>query len=159
MMNATRNYTSESVRPALEDELASSSHFIPETVPAYAAREVFERLRQAPGYQSFFYTEATLNPTNLRDKADSFESELIADFRKRPDLAELSGYRLRGGSRVLYIAQPLSVGRESCLRCHGRSADAPPSLVATYGPDHGFGWKLGEIVSAQTIYVPAASVF
>jgi methyl-accepting chemotaxis protein len=31
--------------------------------------------------------------------------------------------------------------------------------LATYGAEHGFGWKLNTIVAAQMIYVPAQEVF
>ena len=49
-MNAVRTYTSENVGPHLTDDLAESSVFIPETVPAYSAREVFEEFREADEY-------------------------------------------------------------------------------------------------------------
>ncbi|MBE9069419.1 hypothetical protein IQ260_22495 [Leptolyngbya cf. ectocarpi LEGE 11479] len=32
-------------------------------------------------------------------------------------------------------------------------------MIATYGKENGFGWQLGEIVAAQTIYIPSAQVF
>jgi len=35
----------------------------------------------------------------------------------------------------------------------------PKSLVETYGTEHGFGWKLNEILGTQIIYVPASQVF
>ena len=38
-MNAVRSYTSSEVRPHLADDLATATDFIPETVPAYSARE------------------------------------------------------------------------------------------------------------------------
>ena len=41
-MNAVRTYTSSQVKPDLTDELAKATEFIPTTVPAYSAREVFE---------------------------------------------------------------------------------------------------------------------
>ncbi|MEO1340679.1 MAG: PAS domain S-box protein, partial [Cyanobacteria bacterium J06635_13] len=47
----------------------------------------------------------------------------------------------------------------SCLECHGKTQDAPQSMINTYGTENGFGWKLHEIVAAQTIYVPANEVF
>jgi hypothetical protein len=38
---------------------------------------VFERLRQTETYANFSYKDATLNPTNPKDKADDFETALI----------------------------------------------------------------------------------
>jgi methyl-accepting chemotaxis protein len=63
------------------------------------------------------------------------------------------------GQEVFYIARPLAIGSEPCLRCHSDPEQAPTSLINTYGIDGGFGWELNEIVAAQMIYVPAEEVF
>jgi HAMP domain-containing protein len=157
-MNSVRDYTSTQIQPLLKDRLETEPAFIPETVPAYSATEVFERLRKDNVYQDFFYKEATLNPTNLRDKADSFEANLVEQFRKDPNKKELSGFRDLPGGKIFYIAHPLSVSKESCLRCHSTPDRAPKSQIATYGTDRGFGWQLNEIVAAQTVSVPAEEV-
>ena len=158
-MNSVRNYTSNNIKPLLADRLATEPEFIPETVPAYSAREVFENFRLRPEYQSFLYKEATLNPTNLRDKADEFETKIVKEFRQNPNLSEKTGYYDRNGEKLFYIARPLAINNVSCLQCHGRTQDAPQSMINTYGTENGFGWKLHEIVAAQTIYVPADKVF
>ena len=158
-MNSVRDYTSNNIKPLLSERLNRETKFIPETVPAYSAREVFENFRQRPGYRSFLYKEATLNPTNPRDKADEFETQLVEEFRADPNLEEKTGYYDRDGKKIFYIARPLKIHNISCLQCHGRPQDAPQSMINTYGTDGGFGWRLHEIVAAQTIYVPANEVF
>lgn len=158
-MNAVRNYTSGEVRPHLSDKLAEASEFIPETVPAYSAREVFEGFRAADEYNEFLYKEATLNPTNPRDQADEFEAQVVEKFRENSEIDELKGYREVDGQKLLYISRPLKISKESCLQCHGNPAKAPASMISTYGDKNGFGWKLGEIVAAQTIYLPSSQVF
>ncbi|MGF1575057.1 MAG: DUF3365 domain-containing protein [Cyanophyceae cyanobacterium] len=158
-MNSVRNYTSTRVNPQLSERLETEPVFIPETVPSYSAREVFEHIRQNPVYQDFFYKEATLNPTNLRDKADAFETEIVEKFRNDDQVKELSGFRTTPEGELFYIARPLAIGNESCLRCHSTPEAAPPSLLATYGPDGGFGWQLNEIIGSQIISVPASQVF
>ena len=157
-MNAVRNYTSDNVKPQLARSLAESSSFIRETVPAYAAREVFEHFRQSPEYKNFLYKEATLNPSNPRDQADAFETILVDAFRQDNSPTELSGYREEDGTKLFYIARPLTIKKSSCLECHGRASDAPPSMIATYGSQQGYGWQLNEVVAAQTIYVPANAI-
>jgi len=154
-MNAVRSYTSEQVKPQLVDKLATDASFVRETVPAYSAREVFEQFRKASEYKDFLYKEAALNPSNLRDQADSFESALVEQFRQDNTLSDLTGYRQQMGQRLFYLARPLSIQNASCLECHGDPKDAPASLIRTYGSQRGFGWKLGETVAAQIIYVPA----
>ncbi len=154
-MNAVRNYTSESIKPQLADQLAQSSSFIRETVPAYGAREVFEHFRESPEYSNFLYKEATLNPSNPRDQADDFETNIVNAFRQDDAPEELSGYREQDGKELFYIARPLAIKKSSCLECHGRVDDAPQSMIKTYGSKQGYNWKLNEVVAAQTIYIPA----
>ena len=158
-MNSVRHYTSTQINPLLAPRLETEWQFIPETVPAYSAREVFERLRRSGDYSQYLYKEATLNPTNPRDLADPFEAALVAEFRANSALDQLTGFTERDGQHVFYNARPLSVTSPTCLNCHGNPADAPASLIASYGTDGGFGWQLGEVIAAQIIYVPAEDVF
>ena len=158
-MNAVRTYTSDQVRPQLADDLANSSEFIPETVPAYSAREVFEEFRASGTIKDFLYKEATLNPTNPLDQADEFETQVVNKFREDARLQELRGYRTMDGQKFFYTSRPLTMQDESCLECHGRPSAAPRSMIATYGDENGFGWELGEIVAAQTIYLPSSRIF
>lgn len=157
-MNSVRIYTDNKVNPALAERLETEEWFIPETVPAYSAREVFENLRTHKQYSDFFYKEATLNPTNPRDKADSFETQLINNFQSQAELKELTGYRSLPSGELFYVARPLAVSDESCLRCHSTPDKAPKSQIATYGSENGFGWKLNEIIGAQLLLVPASTV-
>lgn len=155
-MSSVRKYTSTQVNPELADKLATE--FLPQSVPAYSAREVFEILRKTPEYRDFFYKEATLNPTNLRDKADGFETEIVEKFRNKADLKEVSGFRSIPGGDIFYVARPLPVSEESCLKCHSVPEAAPQSMITLYGSANGFGWKLNEIIGAQIISVPANNV-
>jgi signal transduction histidine kinase/CheY-like chemotaxis protein len=159
VMNSVRSYTSNNIQPLLKERLETDPKFISETVPAFSARAVFENFRDRPEYKSFFYKEATLNPTNLKDKADEFETKLVNQFRSQPKLTELTGYREKGREKLYYIARPLAIKQASCLQCHSTPEAAPKSQIATFGDKTGFGWNLNEIVSAQTVYVPAGEVF
>lgn len=158
-MNAVRRYTSTQVNPLLAPDLATAAEFIPQSVPAFSAREVFETLRSNEQYQNYLYKEATLNPTNPRDLANEFEAGLLNQFRAQPELTQLTGYTTLNGEYVFYSSRPLAVSAETCLGCHSTPENAPASLISTYGTDGGFGWSLGEIIAAQTIYVPAEDVF
>jgi HAMP domain-containing protein len=155
-MNSVRTYTTDHVQPEIADRL--EAEFLPESVPAYSAREVFETLRISPEYSDFFYKEATLNPTNLRDKADNFEAQLVAQFQNPAAPQEVSGFRSIAGGDLFYIARPIQITDASCLECHGRPAAAPASMIELYGPNNGFGWQMDEIIGAQVISVPAQTV-
>ncbi|MEM9924606.1 MAG: DUF3365 domain-containing protein [Cyanobacteria bacterium P01_D01_bin.50] len=155
-MSSVRNYTNTQVNPELTAKLETT--FLPQSVPAYSAREVFENLRNKREYKDFFYKEATLNPTNLRDKADASETKIIERFRNQNKLEELSGFRSLPGGDIFYIARPLAVTEKSCLQCHSTVEAAPPTMIQRYGTANGFGWKLNEIIGAQVISVPANRV-
>jgi HAMP domain-containing protein len=158
-MNSVRDYTSSNIGPLLSPRLETEQTFIPETIPAFSATEVFQRLRKNEEYRNFFYKEATLNPTNLRDKVDSFETILLERFRKDTAVKEQAGFRDLPGGKIFYIAHPLKIKQESCLRCHSTPDRAPKSQINTYGSENGFGWKLGEIIATQVISVPAEEIF
>lgn len=157
-MSSVRDYTSGNIAPLLKERLEIEPTFIPETIPAFSAGEVFQKLRKNDAYRDFFYKEATLRPTNLRDKADSFETKLVERFRSEANLKELSGFRDLVEGRIFYIARPLAVTKESCLRCHSTPDRAPKSLITTYGSENGFGWNLNQIIAAQIVSVPAEEV-
>lgn len=157
-MLSVRQYTLTQINPELAPRLEVEAEFLPQTVPGYSAREVFEHLRTNPSYKDFFYKEATLNPTNLRDKADAFETALTERFRANQNLKELTGYRTSPAGDLFYIARPIAITQESCLRCHSTPEAAPRSQIATYGSTNGFGWQMNEIVGSQIISVPASGV-
>lgn len=158
-MNAVRGYTSAHIKPLLADDLANSPEFIPETVPAFSARTVFDNFREQADFATYRYREAALNPTNPVDTADDFEAQLLENMTAGGKSEEASGYRTLSGIRVFYIARPLAIPSESCLQCHTSPETAPASLITTYGDKGGFGWKVGQVVALQIIYVPAEEVF
>ncbi|WP_019500350.1 DUF3365 domain-containing protein [Pseudanabaena sp. PCC 6802] len=157
-MSSVRNYTRTQIYPQLKDRLITEPEFLPQTIQAYSAREVFENLRNNKEYSDFFYKEATLNPTNLRDLADDYEKVIVERFRSDRNLKELTGFRSSPGIDLYYIARPIVIPEQSCLECHSTPEAAPKSLIATYGRNRGFGWQLNEIVGAQIISVPASEV-
>lgn len=157
-INSVRSYTNDEVNPELEARLGKDE-FAAQTIPAYSARKVFEKLRnQDDAYKDFFYKEAMLNPTNIRDKADSVETELIQKFRQDKKLPFLSGFRSFDQEQFYYIARPLAITESSCLRCHSTPDVAPKNMIQTYGTEHGFGWKLNLINGVQIVSIPASQV-
>ncbi len=147
---ATRAYTSSQVRPLLETQMKYS--FLPQSVPAYSATEVLGGLRKK--FPEYAYKEATLNPTNPRDRAVEWETDIVNQFRGSPDRGEIIGERDTPTGRALYIARPIQIKDGACLPCHSTVEAAPKTMVDRYGPANGFGWQLNEIVGAQVVSVP-----
>lgn len=169
---AMRNYTTEQIRPVVNDltqpykaksddvfsklcarDMAAKHVFRPQTVPAFAATEIFNYLRKK--YPDYFYKEASLNPTNPRNRVVDWEEDIIKVFRNRPELSLLDGERDTPMGRSLFLARPMRAGK-SCLECHSTPGDAPQDMVQLYGPANGFGWKENEIIAAQIVSVPVA---
>lgn len=149
---AVRAYTSTQVAPLLETQMKYT--FLPQSVPAFSATEVIARLQK--NHPEYSYKEATLNPTNPRDRAVEWEADLIAQFRQGTDRKEFSGVRDTPSGKALYIARPIRIADPACLRCHSTVEAAPRTLVDKYGPANGFGWQLNEVVGAQIVAVPMA---
>jgi HAMP domain-containing protein len=149
---AIRNYTSAEILPLLQARV--KGEFLPQSVPFYAATQNFLKLREQ--HPQYAYKEATLNPTNLRDRAADWEGDLIQKFRNDPKSSEITGERDTPTGRSLYLARPIHVDA-ACLECHSTAAAAPAALVARYGSDNGFGWQPNEIVGASIVAVPLAS--
>ncbi len=149
---AVRSYTSTQVAPLLETQMKYA--FLPQSVPAFSATEVLARIQK--NHPEYAYKEATLNPTNPRDRALEWEADVIAEFRKSADLKEFVGERDTPAGRALYIARPIRIADGACLRCHSTVETAPRTLVEKYGPANGFGWQLGEVVGLQMVSVPTA---
>jgi HAMP domain-containing protein len=148
-----RVYTTRQIEPLLKPEQLRKNTFLPQTVPAFAATETFNYLRAS--YPDYIYKEATLNPTNPRDRAVDWEADVIEGFRNHEDQKEFTGERDTPSGRWLFLARPL-VAAAPCLQCHSTPKEAPVALLKAYGKDNGFGWKLGETVGAQVVSVPMA---
>ena len=149
--SAMRTYTSKQVGPLLQQHQTQVNTFLAQTVPAYAATEAFNYLHG--DYPDYIYKEATLNPTNLRDRAVDWESDVIQIFRTHPEQKEFSGERDTPSGRALFLAKPIVAGGP-CLECHNTWRQAPVALVRIYGKNNGFDWKMGDTVGAQIISVP-----
>ena len=149
---ATRGYTVKQIKPLLAARL--DEEFLPQTVPAYAATEIFNTLRET--HPEYTYKEATLNPTNPRDRTVDWEADVVNAFRADPKLPEIVGERDAPLGRALYLARPIVVTDPGCLSCHTTPEATPASVVKRYGPNGGFGWKLNEAIGAQIVTVPLA---
>lgn len=149
---AVRTYTSTQITPLLAPHMGSE--FLPQSVPSYSATEVLGKLKA--NYPEFGYKEATLNPTNPRDRAVGWEVDIVNAFRNDAELKEFTGQRDTPTGPSLYVARPLRITDGACLRCHSSVEAAPRSMVAKYGPANGFGWQMGEVIGAQVVSVPMA---
>ena len=140
-----RSYTNMQLRPLIP---YSDDVFHPQSVPAYSATEIMAALRKK--YADYSYKEAALNPTNPRNKAVEWETDIVTAFRNQPDRGEISGIRETPTGQSLYLARAFQIKDKACLACHTTAAEAPPATP----PNNGFGWKHMEVIGAQIVSVP-----
>ena len=152
---AIRGYTIGEIKPLLGMQLKRA--FLPQSVPAYAATQAFHQLRK--NHPEYTYKEATLNPTNPRNRAVDWEADIVEEFRNNSEWGEIIGERETPTGRSLYLARPIQIKDRGCLTCHSTVESAPKTLLALYGPANGFGWKLNEVVGAQIVSVPTSVPF
>jgi HAMP domain-containing protein len=153
-MRSARDYTTNQIKPLLVNQQEHQLKFLPQTVPAFAATENFNYLRS--DYPDYAYKEATLNPTNPRDRAVDWEADVINMFRNHPNGPKmLTNVRATPTGDSLYLARPIQAD-PPCLECHSVAREAPAAMIRRYGPNNGFGWQPGEIVGAQIVSVPMA---
>src|ERR1700741_4883645 len=148
---SVREYTSSDIGPLLKQNPEHKTRFLAETVPAFGALSIFNRLRQ--NYPDYTYREATLNPTNPEHRASDWEADIIGYLRDHPKQNQVNGQRDTPMGPAMYLATPI-VAQPPCLECHSNPAAAPPAMIATYGSNNGFGWKQDSIVGAQIVSVP-----
>jgi len=148
--SADRSYTADSIKPLLEQQM--KVQFLPHSIPSFSALSIFKIVRQK--LPEYTYREPTLNPTNLNDRAIDWEADIINGFRDDASRGETMITRDTPGGQFLVLARPLKIGSQACLSCHSTSEAAPPTMVALYGSQNGFGWKQGEIVGAQMVSIP-----
>jgi protein-histidine pros-kinase len=148
--SSARRYTDEHIVHLLVDPMKAT--FLPESVPSFAAAEMFASLHKSmPDYS---YKDAALNPTNLRDRTSDWEADIVNQFRTDPGRKEIIGERDTPAGRSLYLARPITIDDGRCLICHDTAAKAPPTMIDRYGSANGFGWSLHETIGAQIVSVP-----
>ena len=98
------------------------NNFEPQRVPAYSATEVFNYLRK--DYPAYTYKEATLNPTNLRDRAVDWEADVVEDFPQSRRQEGIDWPAAESGRRIPVPGAPHCTAPE-CLTCHSVPAGAP----------------------------------
>ncbi len=154
--DATRTYVKDVLRPRVGGIVTEQS-FIPEAMSTtYVGREIMTRLRDR--FPDFAYKRAAGNAMNPVNQADEFEQEMLDWFNSHAERREWHGVIQKGG-RSFYTRLRAILAEKECLACHGRPADAPKELKEIYGVSEGYGYRVGDVVAADTIYIPVDASF
>lgn len=148
---AHRQYFKSQQR-ALIMELVDEDRLYPELMSGFVVtRGIWDVFKEKnKGYD---FKQATLDPLYQPNKADSDEVRMIDTFRQSPDVKMLDGVIDKNGEKFFYMAYPIKIDDQECLRCHGEVANAPRDQIEIYGTENGYNWQYGDTVSAYVIYV------
>jgi two-component system, NtrC family, sensor kinase len=146
-----RSYVKETLRPKVS-ELVSEDEFILEAMStSFVSRQIMNNIKKS--FPEFEYKRTALNPRNPINKADKFEEKMLLWFGANKDKAQWSGMISKHGRTYYSRMMPIKVEPE-CLACHGSPEQAPRELQKLYGTERSFGYKVGAIAAADTIYIP-----
>ena len=149
---AISSYTANEIAPLLVSQF--DRRFLPQSVPAWSAQTNFRALqKQFPDYS---YRTVMTNPTNPADLPADWQADIIKTLSQDPPTPEIVSERDTPNGRILSVARPIVITNQACLQCHSVPANAPQTMIDLYGPEHGFGWHLNEVLGAQIVSVPMA---
>ena len=151
VLESTRGYVREVLRPRMFEELGED-HFIIEAMStSYITRVIMDRFKVK--LPAFKYRRVAVDARNPGFEANLQERKMIDYFRKDPDASEWHGMTRLDSDRYYTLYSPV-VFNASCLHCHGNPADAPPAIKKTYGQDRGFHRETNEIAGLLSISIP-----
>ncbi|MCB1772888.1 MAG: EAL domain-containing protein [Gammaproteobacteria bacterium] len=95
-------------------------------------------------------------PRNPANRADRFEQEAIEWFRDNPGETErFTEIQADDGSGSLLYTAPIRI-EETCLKCHGKRDEAPPSIQQRYS--QAYDYEVGDMRGVVSIRIPTSTV-
>ena len=160
-ISAMRHYVENSLMPEInklmDKGILPEEYFSPELMySSYISRGMFEahnEIHHDAGLAGLIFRFASNNPRNPENLATPFENDLIQRFNASA-IERFTEVVEKDGEEFIYYAIPTSPVDESCLRCHGDPADAPPELLARYGSTAGFYESPGQIRGLTSLSMP-----
>ncbi len=152
MVQSIRDYVSKDLRPGLLKAGLYHSPGMSGTVTTGLVAKHFKT--RHPGY---YIKNASDNPLNIRNNPEPLESILLKRYRADPKLRKIEEKGIIKGKEYLVFARP-AIAKPGCLRCHGDAVRAPQPIKAAYGTDHGYSYKVGDVVGVMVVGVPLENV-
>ncbi|GAB6909977.1 putative Calcium/calmodulin-dependent protein kinase [Desulfosarcina cetonica] len=153
-VEAIRAYVKDELRPKMVDLHGSDTFIVEAMSTTYVSTTIMERFAQT--MPNYIYRRASLNPHNPKNRADAFEEEMFDWFEQDPSRTFWQGMVNKKGESF-FISMVPDYFSQPCIRCHGRVADAPASLVERYGPDGGFRFRAGEMAGINSVAIPVSA--
>ncbi|MBZ4684555.1 MAG: two-component sensor histidine kinase [Desulfomicrobiaceae bacterium] len=151
---AIQAYVAKVLRPTMYARLHSDAFILEAMSTSYVTRKIMSSLGLHD--EQVRYRRVAVGARNPDYEADSFERATMERFAADPTLTRIEEITQYNGDEVFLAARPVRL-QPSCLRCHGRPADAPKTLLERYGNERGFWRHPGELVGLDMVVVPVGS--
>ncbi len=154
VLESTRGYIREVLRPRMYEELGKDRFIIEAMSTSYMTRVIMDRFNNR--LPLFKYRRVAEGARNTDFEAGKRELKMMDYFRTHPGEQEWHGMVRLDGNPYYTLFRPV-IFKESCLRCHGDPAAAPAAVIDLYGADRGFQRTPGEIGGVVSISIPLAA--
>lgn len=147
---SVQSYVRNTLRPAMYRDLPADRFIIEAMSTSFVTRHVMSD--PAHGNEAFEYRRVAIDARNPSFEAASLERGLIERFKADPTLTRIEETENGERGERFITARPVRF-EEACMKCHGAPADAPPQLIALYGPVRGFGRSPGELAGIDLVSI------
>ena len=151
LLESTRGYIREVLRPRMWEELGEEQFVIESMSTSYITRVIMDRFKES--LPAFKYRRTAINARNPTFEANTQEREMIEYFRAHPEEQEWHTVRRLDSERYFTLYRPVFFN-SSCLHCHGVPDKAPEAISVTYGEIRGFHRQAEEIGGVVSISIP-----
>ena len=124
-------------------------------LPAYALSRISEDF---PNWSNsgIHFNNVSDRPRNKDNAADAVEMVAMRYFRAHPKAKQrFVETKAPGGEPFYHYARPIWV-EKYCLKCHGKRAEAPPSIREAY--ETAFDYQVGDLRGIMSIRIPSADL-
>jgi two-component system, NtrC family, sensor kinase len=151
VVESTKDYVKDMLRPRMYELYGKDTFVLEAMSTSYVSRVVMNMFQE--NMPDFEYRRVSINAFNPDYEATSQELEMIRYFKDNPYVSDWTGITRKGSKHVYTHFRPV-IYSDSCMHCHGKPADAPPSIVSLYGNSKGFNQPLNQIGGIVSVSVP-----
>ncbi len=121
-------------------------------LPAHSIPRISQEFSERWDKRGIRINTASDRPRNPRNQADTTELEAMEWFNEDD---ERSVFIRQNDAGTFFYARPVWVVK-SCLKCHGKKEDAPPSIQTRY--DDAYNYDVGELRGVMSIRIPLGEI-
>ncbi|MFW2368776.1 MAG: c-type heme family protein [Desulforhopalus sp.] len=153
-VEAIRSYVKEELRPKMFQMHGEDKFILEAMSTTYISIRIMKLFQsQMKGYT---YRRVAQNPLNKDNSTTPWEDKMFDWFEADKSRLLWQG-QVKGDQTSSFVTVIPDYMEAECLRCHGKPADAPASLIEKYGDVGGFRFKEGDLAGLNSVAVPIAA--